>query len=99
MNRLHHPEQFSASAGASTAVGSSSSRIRRVGGQRLHDLEPLLEPDAEPAGGRVGIERETDTLAPDPALARRKAAGCTGHPAASATFSATLSAGTEVKCW
>ena len=46
------------STGASTAVGSSRTRIARARVERLGDLDALLRPDRERLDARSGIERE-----------------------------------------
>ena len=48
----------SASAGVSTAVGSSRISTAGAAQHRLHDLDALLQPDAELAHGHVGVDRE-----------------------------------------
>ncbi len=88
----------SASPGASTAVGSSSSRTRTSVASAFTISSRCLRPtESRPAG--VSGSRGNPIRSASARTRSRRAAGCTGQPAASATFSATLSAGTDVKCW
>ena len=92
------PRRSPTSAGASTAVGSSSRRNRASAASAFtissRCLRATLRCSTRASGSRGRPARSLASF-----TRRRSRAGATGHPAVSATFSATVNAGTDVKCW
>ena len=87
----------SASAGARTAVGSSSRRIRASPARALTISSRCLS-DTESRPARWSGSSGSPIRSLSERVRSRISCGTAGHPAASATFSATVSAGTDVKC-
>ena len=75
-----------------------------VAGERLDDLDPLLDADREVLDERVGVDREAvarrqllDPVAGRPAGRGSRTGFVCSTP--SMTFSATVKTGTSLKCW
>ena len=103
LQRRSRPKSASASAGVSTAVGSSRMRMSAPRYERLQDFDPLLQADRA-ARRRSHRDRRRARSRAQAAPARRapsrrRRRSSTPPSAPSMTFSSTVSGSTSMKCW